>query len=57
MTVITALSAPFPEYAGYLHVKMKNGGDEAIDRIDEFVTYVFWLKERIGHQWITPQMR
>jgi hypothetical protein len=36
---------------------MKTGGDEAIDRIDEFVTYVFWLKERIGHQWITPQMR
>ena len=48
---------PFPEYAGYSHVKTKNGGDEAIDKSDELVTYVFRLKQRVGHQWITPQMR
>lgn len=35
----------FSDYAGYSYVKTED---------DEFVTYVFRLKERIGRKWITP---
>lgn len=42
----------FADYAGYLHVKTKDDGVGAIDEGDEFVTYVFRLKKRVGHKWI-----
>ena len=44
----------FSDYVGYTHVKTKDDGVGAVDESDEFVTYVFRLKERIGHKWITP---
>lgn len=44
----------FSDYAGYSHVKTKDDGVGAVDESDEFVTYVFRLKERIGRKWITP---
>jgi len=40
----------FSDYAGYSHVKTKDDGVGAVDESDEFVTYVFRLKERIGRR-------
>jgi len=42
------------DYAGYSHVKTKVDGVGAVDESDEFITYVFRLKERNGRKWITP---
>ncbi len=43
----------FSDYVGYTHVTTKDDSVGAVDEGDEFVTYVFRLKERIGRKWIT----
>lgn len=52
--VLAAYPFHFSDCAGYSHVKTKDDGVGAVDESDEFVTYVFRLKERIGRKWITP---
>jgi hypothetical protein len=49
---VDEISFPLSDYAGYSHVKTHDDGLAAIDKSDNFVTYVFRLKEKVGRKWI-----
>lgn len=50
----TAIDKRATHHPGDSHVKTKDDGVGAVDESDEFVTYVFRLKERVRRKGITP---
>ncbi|MGK9052239.1 class I SAM-dependent methyltransferase [Neorhizobium petrolearium] len=44
----------FSDYPGYSHVKTKDDGISALDKGDEFVTYVFQRNRGAVRKWIMP---
>lgn len=43
----------FSDYPGYIHTKTKEDGESALNKDDEFVTYVFRKKSRRSNRWIS----